>query len=101
MYSTSIRWRGRSISAGGVRYDPRRLEGLLKMEPPTTGAHLQQFLCALQWVRNGIPQLSELVQPLHDFMERVYHRAGKRTKKAVTLFKILSLGWDNTDTEAI
>ena len=84
IYAAQIRWCGRLVSAHGIRYDPKRLEGLLNMGPPTTGAHLQQFLCALQWVKNGITQFSELVQPLHDLMEQVYDRAGKRTKRVVS-----------------
>ena len=55
LYAITIRWYGRQISSDGIRYDPKKLEGLLKMEPPQTIAHLQQFICALQWVKKGIP----------------------------------------------
>lgn len=92
LFSTSVRSCGRFIFAEGTRYDPRSLDGLLNMEPPSTGAHLQQFLCALQWVRNGIPQFMELVHPLHDAMERVYSRAGKRTKRTVTRMHLSAFG---------
>lgn len=63
------------------------------MEPPTTGSHLQQFLCALQWVKNGIPNFTDIIQPLHTFMERVYTRAGKRTKRAVARIQLATLDW--------
>ncbi len=43
LYTISAKWCGRVISAEGVKFDPRRLDGLLNMEPPTTGSHLQQF----------------------------------------------------------
>ena len=50
LYVTEIRWCGRIISEQGIKFDPRRLSGLVQMEPPTHGAHLQQFLCAMQWL---------------------------------------------------
>jgi transposase InsO family protein len=99
-FATSVRWCGRLISAEGIRYDPRRLEGLLQMEPPTSGAHLQQFICALQWVRHGIPQFARLVQPLQEFMERVCEHAGKRTARAVARVQLSALGWDNSERAA-
>ena len=68
LFATTIRWCGRQVPADGIRYDPKRLEGLLNMEQPKNGAHLQQLLCALQWVRNGIPNFAETIQPLHEFM---------------------------------
>lgn len=42
------------------------------MYPQSTGAHLQQFVRALQWVRQAIPNFTEFVDPLYDFMECVY-----------------------------
>lgn len=47
LFATSLRWRGQLMSAYVIRYDPRRLDGLLQMEPLTTTAHLQQFFCVL------------------------------------------------------
>jgi len=94
LFATSLRWCGRLLSAKGIRYDPRQLDGLLKMEPPTTGAHLQQFLYALQWVKNGIPNFNNKIYALHDFMRLVYERAPKRTKTAVGQVKLSALGWN-------
>lgn len=93
VFAKEIRWCGRLISADGIRYDPRRLEGLLNMEPPTTGAHLQQFVCALQWVKQGIPNFTELILPLHNFLERIYDDIGKRTKRAVSRVLLEKYGW--------
>jgi RNase H-like domain found in reverse transcriptase len=45
LFSLVVRWCGRLFSAAGSKFDPRRIEGLLKMPPPSTGADLQQFLC--------------------------------------------------------
>ena len=100
LFATQLRWCGRLLSSEGIRYDPKRLSGLLRMEPLTSGAHLQQFLCAIQWVKNCIKQFSTLVDPLHTFMERVYDQAGKRTKRAVTRIQLSSLGWGTIQQEA-
>ena len=100
LFAKEIRWCGRLLSAEGIRYDPRRLEGLLTMKPPTNGANLQQFICALQWVKQGIPNFTELVAPLHEFMERVYDHATKRTKRAVVRVQLSTLGWGKTELDA-
>lgn len=100
LFSTSVRWGGRLISAKGIRYDPARHEVLLNMESPTNGAHLQQFLCALQWVKNGILSFSEIAEPLHAFMELVYAKASKRTKSAVGRVQLVDLGWSERENDA-
>lgn len=84
LFATEIYWCGRMISESGIRYDPHRLDGLLKMKPPFSTTNLQQFTCTLQWVKNGIPNFTELIPPLHDFMETVYATTCKRTKLAVS-----------------
>lgn len=99
-FAKEVSWCGRFITADGIRYDPRRLDGLLSMEPPTTGAHLQQFVCVLQWVKNGIPSFVKIVAPLQEFMERVYDHAGQRTKKSVDRISLESLQWGQTELEA-
>ena len=100
LFSKEIRWCGRLISAEGIRYDPRRLDGLLSMEPPTTGANLQQFICALQWVKQGIPNFSELILPLHDFMEHIYGLTSNRTKRSVSRIQLKKHGWGNKELDA-
>ena len=99
-FAREIRWCGCMVSESGIRYDPRRPDGLLNMEPPTSGANLQQFICALQWVKSGIPNFTDLISPLHYFMEKVYVRAGKRTKLAVSQNKLSNFGWGNTELRA-
>ncbi len=100
LFTKEVRWCDRLISADGIRYDPRGLDRLLSMAPPTTGAHLQQFVCALQWVKQGIPNFTELISPLHDFMERVYTLTEKRTKRAVGRVLLASHGWGKTELDA-
>lgn len=96
LYVTSIRGCGRLVSSDGTRFDPRRMEGLVNMESPTYGSDLQQFLCALQWLKHGIPQFTELVSPLHKLMELLYAHVGKRTKRAVTYLRLEDFGWNDS-----
>lgn len=97
LFAKEARWCGRIISHDGMKLDPCRVQGLLGMKPPTTGSEMHQFICALQWVKNGIPTFSALVALLHEFMERVYEQAGKQTKRAVANLQTNNLGWGDTE----
>lgn len=101
LFSTQILWCGRLASAAGARYDPKRLGGLLKMEPSTTGAHLQQFICALQWLKNGIRQFPHLLQPLQNVRKAIYDRGVKMKKSSLSRFKISAIGWGGKESEAL
>lgn len=70
------------------------------MEPPTTGAHLQEFIFAMQWMKTSIPDFSNLIAPLHDFIESVYEHVRKRTKIAVASIKLQRMGWQNPESDA-
>lgn len=70
------------------------------MKPPTTGAHLQQYICAPQLVEQAISNLTNLVTPLHDFTEHPYDVADKRTKRAVSPVLLPSHGWGRTQLAA-
>ncbi|KAG6613370.1 uncharacterized protein IUM83_17047 [Phytophthora cinnamomi] len=84
LFAKEVVWCGRVVSAGGVKQDPRRVQALVDLPSPTTGQELQQFLCALNWMRTAIPDYNKLVQPLMDLMEHVYTKAGARTRRSVT-----------------
>jgi hypothetical protein len=44
--SQNVRWCGRVISRDGVRLDPSSVSASAAMQPPVTGADLQQLVCA-------------------------------------------------------
>ena len=54
----------------------------------------------MQWMRSGIPNFSNIVRPLLDFLERVYTRAGKRTRTAAARVRLTDLGWSQTEQDA-
>ncbi len=58
------------------------MHALLEMSSPMTGADLQQFLCAANWMRRSIPEYTRITKPLTNALEEVYKSVGKRTRKA-------------------
>ena len=101
LFATVVRWCGRLISNEGAKFDPHRIQGLLDMPAPSHGADLQQFTCALNWMRTAIPSFAELVSPLHKLLEAVYAQAGgKRTKSAAARVSLSDVGWSNIHIKA-
>jgi hypothetical protein len=41
IFARTVRWYGRIIKGYGVKFDPRRVQGVRDMSPPQVGAHLQ------------------------------------------------------------
>jgi hypothetical protein len=74
--SQEVRWCGRLVSKVGVRLDPSSVPALVAMQPPVTGADLQQ-LC----VRPAVPSYAQDMSTLGELLERVYKGAGGRTRK--------------------
>lgn len=97
IFTRRVRWCGRIIDGNGVTFDPRNLNGLQQMQSPTTGAQLQQFVCALQWVKSAVPNFSALTAPLHYFMEKVYTHSSSRKKNDVGKISLKNLGWSETE----
>ncbi|KAJ8539125.1 hypothetical protein ON010_g12746 [Phytophthora cinnamomi] len=78
-YLREALWCRRVVSGKDVKHDRARIEALMNLPPPMSGNKLQQFICALNWMRNSIPAYNKLVHPLVLQMEKVYKRAGGRT----------------------
>jgi len=88
LFALSVHFCGRIFDSKGVRFDPRNLKALQDMKYPTTGGELQQFMCATNWMRMGIPNYAATISSLHTLMEEIYKAVGKRTKKAVSKIQI-------------
>ena len=54
-YQTEAKWCGKIISKAGVCHAPERIRALQELPRPTKGNELQQFLCAINWMRLSIP----------------------------------------------
>ncbi len=93
-YVTEAKWCGRIISGTGVKHDPARVVALQQLPSPVTGADLQQYVCAINWMRMSIPGFNVLVQPLSEILERVFAAAGgKRKKQAAAAVLLTDVGW--------
>lgn len=90
-------WCGRMVSEYGVRHDPARIDALTSLPPPTTGQELQQFICAMNWMRMFIPAFNKLTAPLTELMERVYALAGGRKKNQVRKVFLEDASWSETE----
>ena len=99
LFTREVTWCGRKISAEGVTYDPRRLEGLKIMHSPTNGAELQQFITSINWMRQSIPNYNVLTAPFYNVLEEVYASSGRRTRKAAEKIKLSSTGWNEKHVE--
>jgi hypothetical protein len=100
LFSKMVRWCGRLISFNGVRFDPRRVQALHDMVLPLTGADLQQFVCALNWMRTSIPSFATIIYPLQELLEEVYSHAGKRTKSAISKIPLSKVGWSQSHADS-
>ena len=65
-----VRFVGRLVGSGTHRPDPQRLEGLAKMEPPSTKKELRKLLGAFGYYREYIPHYSAIAQPLTDLTKK-------------------------------
>lgn len=63
---------------------------LLKIESPTTGAHLKKFLGGLKWVRTSKLKVSGIIVLLNDFLKILFKRSGNLTTRAVSRFSVRS-----------
>ena len=99
-YTTEVKWCGRIISAEGVRFDPRNIEGLLNADEPRNTEELSAFVNCAQWLSIAIPNFAERVAPLRDILDKAYSKAKKRTKKAIKCISLADLSWADVQTTA-
>ncbi|KAG3231289.1 hypothetical protein PI124_g23616 [Phytophthora idaei] len=100
-YLREALWCGRIVSGEGVRHDPARLTALTSLPLPSTGQDLQQFICAMDWMRTAIPAFNKLVAPLSKLMEKVYQQAGGRKKNQVRKILRGDAGWGDAEGECL
>ena len=80
-YDVQAKWCGKIISAAGVAHCPERVAGLVDMQTPTNAGELQQFLCAVNWMRANIPEYAEKTSVLYKVLEDAMKVAQSRKKK--------------------
>uniref|UniRef100_H3H555 Reverse transcriptase n=1 Tax=Phytophthora ramorum TaxID=164328 RepID=H3H555_PHYRM len=92
-FATEVKWCGRMISAQGVRHCPERIQGLVEMQAPQTAGDLQQFLCAVNWMRQSIPEFTRITAVLYDALDRAAQIAGSRKKVKLARVRLEDVSW--------
>eukprot|EP00172_Hildenbrandia_rubra_P001953 Plantae.Rhodophyta-Hildenbrandia_rubra.ctg25859.p2 GENE.Plantae.Rhodophyta-Hildenbrandia_rubra.ctg25859~~Plantae.Rhodophyta-Hildenbrandia_rubra.ctg25859.p2 ORF type:complete len:246 (-),score=17.20 Plantae.Rhodophyta-Hildenbrandia_rubra.ctg25859:694-1431(-) len=100
IFLSNVTWCGRLISKNGALFDPRNYKAVVEMQPPKTGAELQQLLCAANWMRAAMPECTALTDPLHSFMEKACEMAKARAKKSVARMKLEGI-WGIAEAESL
>ncbi|GMF10762.1 unnamed protein product [Phytophthora lilii] len=100
-YVREALWCGRVVSGDGVCHDPARISALSNLPALTSGQELQQFVCALNWMRSSLPAFNKLIGPLVKMMEKVYERAGGRQKTQVRKVTLSDVGWGEAEVASL
>ncbi|KAE8980295.1 hypothetical protein PR002_g24168 [Phytophthora rubi] len=95
------RWCGKIVSGHGIKHCPSRIEGLVSMPDPTNAGQLQQFMCAVNWMRQNIARYSELAAPLLEIVDAAAKRVGSRKMKQMCRVLLSDLGWNQKHVEAL
>ncbi|KAE9332811.1 hypothetical protein PR003_g14334 [Phytophthora rubi] len=81
LYQSEVKWCGRLINHMGVRHDPERIDTLRAMPYPKTAGELQQFVCAINWMRESIVAFARQVAPLQKCLDAAL-ASTRRTRRA-------------------
>jgi hypothetical protein len=92
-FELEVKWCGKMVSAAGVRHCPDRVQGLVEMQPPRTAGDLQQFLCAVNWMRQSIPEYNRLTAGLYAALEQAMKTAGSRKKAKLAKLPLDQIDW--------
>ncbi|GMF22827.1 unnamed protein product [Phytophthora fragariaefolia] len=68
------------------------------MQLPRTRADLQQFLCAVNWMRQSIPEYTRISAVLYDALERAAIVSGSRKKKMLAKVDLVDVSWGAQET---
>ncbi|KAG3107310.1 hypothetical protein PI124_g14178 [Phytophthora idaei] len=82
LYTENAKWCGRIITPDGASYDPAKIQTLIDIPELQTTAELQQFVCAVGWMRNSLIDFARVAAPLQDRLQAALVGT-KGTKHAV------------------
>ncbi|KAG6622734.1 Retrotransposon protein, Ty3-gypsy subclass [Phytophthora cinnamomi] len=100
-YLQEARWCGKIVSKEGIRHCPSRIQGLVAMPDPINAGQLQQFTCAVNWMRQNIPQYTQMVSPLLAVIDAAAKIAGGRKPKQLSRVYIAAVGWNQEHVDAL
>ena len=59
-----------TISKEGIRIDPNRVKGILKVEEPISKKEIQSFLSQVNFLRRFIPSFAEILMDITDMLRK-------------------------------
>jgi hypothetical protein len=100
-FTEIAKWVGKVISTEGVSHNPERVSGLVQMRSPKNAGELQQFLCAVNWMRMNIPEFSKITAKLYEVLERAASVVNSRKKNKLLKVQLSDVGWDGSHEEEL
>ncbi|GMF28370.1 unnamed protein product [Phytophthora fragariaefolia] len=96
LYTTSEKWCGCVLTKAGVAYDSDKIRALVEMPAPTTSGVLQQYLCAVGWIRKCLLDFARICKPLQDRPNK--ELSGTRRTKKIAGNIVIELMSEELDT---
>ncbi|XP_036322132.1 uncharacterized protein K02A2.6-like [Rhagoletis pomonella] len=66
---TEVKYLGKIISLDGIRCDPDRVRAIMQIQKPNNKKDLQKLLGMISYIREYIPNLSSISQPLRELLK--------------------------------
>ena len=103
LFTKEAEWCGRIISHEGIRYNPKKLQGLIDLQFPRTAKDLMEFVYAFGWMRSHIPDFAKLVEPLNEVITLAFDtvKAPTRRKNHVKNVLLTKLGWSEEQINCV
>lgn len=96
LFCKEVEFCGRIIDGTGIRQDESRLSGLTTLPLPATGADLQRFLCASNWIRDSIVDYARVFEPLQSKFNDALQNKSRKKKSAAACV----LTWDDEERKS-
>ena len=100
LFLKQAKWCGRIISEKGITPDPDKITALTEMSTPTTAAELQQFLCAMAWLKSALPEFVRVTAPLQALLDQALRTTTSRSKREAKNIKLATRGWSTEHDDA-
>jgi hypothetical protein len=101
LLAREIPWIGLTISKHGVSQQQTRIDALLQLKEPETGADLATFLGAVNWMKSWLGiNYQKRVQPLIEVKQRATELAGSSKASHLKKINLKATGlWDHLTSE--
>jgi hypothetical protein len=96
LFAPRVIWRGKLVDGEELEHDPARLAALREMPLPLTATVLQNFLRAVNWLRDSMVDYARVVRPLQGKLEDAMAERGRKK----TQLAGVDLTWSDADEAA-